>query len=224
MDSCRKIRCQRSVFVKTGYNLRFGMTSIPRGFNCRHCLTVMTEFIVTGDRNKIPTIFCIKKYRRNLCSVIVIVLLAFGIIKYGVVGHTIYCKMTKSSFAIARTIYGPPYLAFIVSPSFDRYYSAKQNLEQALPGYFKIEHFRSVSLKDPRIERSDNSKKKSLLLSFADMWLNVSSRFEYDENDWIFLFEDDVNIVNIKEISLIYSKLNFTNPQYSLVGNVLKIF
>ncbi|CAF1416860.1 unnamed protein product, partial [Didymodactylos carnosus] len=114
---------------------------------------------------------------------------------------------------------GPPHPAYVLSSVPARYSFTVSNIEKALPGYFKFEHFQAIPFNDTRI--NGNVRQSSNLLSHIDMWLNLSSRsdHEYGDNDWCFVFEDDVNIVDLKNhFPHIYSKWNYSNPHHSLRG------
>ena len=121
--------------------------------------------------------------------------------------------------------HGPPYLAFIISPMPKRLNATLTNLQTVLPGYFNIKHKQSVPFTDSRIVLKGDKYASSLLLSFIDIWtdLGAKSEAELKDNDWIFIFEDDVNIVSMDVIQRfypqIYAKWNYSNPNTSIAGS-----
>jgi hypothetical protein len=99
------------------------------------------------------------------------------------------------------------------------------NLKTALPGYFNIKHKQSVPFTDSRIVLNGDKYASSLLLSFIDIWMDLGARSEAElkDNDWIFIFEDDVNIVSMDVIQRFYpeihAKWKYSNPNSSIAGS-----
>jgi hypothetical protein len=99
------------------------------------------------------------------------------------------------------------------------------NLNTVLPNYFNIRHKQPVSLNDTRIYKEGHKEILSLSLTYIDLWNDFGARpeAEYTDNDWIFLFEDDVNIVPFTIIQSfhpqLYAKWNCTNPNSSIAGS-----
>lgn len=95
--------------------------------------------------------------------------------------------------------------AFIISADCRslRYNITKDNLERAFPNFFTILCFPSVPLNDSRIHTSDVllwKKFSSNQLSFIDLWAKEIA--QENDNDWSFVFEDDVNFRDPSIVSL----------------------
>lgn len=122
----------------------------------------------------------------------------------------------------------PPYLTYIISNIPRRFNFTLKNLQTALPNYFDIKHKQSVSLNDSRIFRNNDQSASSLLLTYIDVWRDFGARpeAEYSDGDWMFLFEDDVNVVSTDLIRNIYPKIyakwNYTNSNTSLAGEFVR--
>jgi hypothetical protein len=138
------------------------------------------------------------------------------------------CKpslLNYSTVSHLRESRGPPYLAFIISATTRRFNATFVNLNTALPGHFILKRKEIVSHNDSRIFRTGDRQVSSLLLTYVDLWHDFGARpeAEFTDNDWIFLFEDDVNIVPNHIISSfhpkLYAKWNYTNPNSSLAGS-----
>jgi hypothetical protein len=133
-------------------------------------------------------------------------------------------NVNESSTALPIQKRGPPYLAYVVSAIPKRLNSTIKNLQEKIPGFFDIRHKQSVSYNDSRILRTGDMKVSSLLLSYIDLWSYFGSRpeCEFTDNDWIFLFEDDVDIVPMSIIERfhpkLYEKWNYSSPSHSLAG------
>ncbi|CAF3824585.1 unnamed protein product [Rotaria sp. Silwood1] len=162
--------------------------------------------------------------------------LFYGIIILTVICLTIFLNLQNkfhncnvfdlynSSSRNIRNSSGPPYLAYIISSIPARFKFTKSNLNNALPNYFNIKKKQSVPYNDSRINFHSSIQFSSLLLTYVDLWNEIGAKpnAELKENDWIFLFEDDVNIVNITLIERfyqqIYAKWKYKDPQHSLKG------
>jgi hypothetical protein len=138
------------------------------------------------------------------------------------------CKtflVVNSTARHLRESRGPPYLAFIISSSPRRFNATLINLNTALPGYFNIQHKQPVSHNDSRILRHGDKQVSSLLLSYIDMWRDFGAKpeVEFTDNDWVFLFEDDVNVASVSLIKSfnpqIAVKWNISNPHTLLAGS-----
>ena len=133
-------------------------------------------------------------------------------------------NLTKSNFSKPIRKRGPPYLTYIVSAISKRLNSTMKNLHEKMPGFFNIHHRKSVSFNDSRILRSGDMKVSSLLLTYVDLWSYFGSRpeSEFADNDWMFLFEDDVDIVPMSVIESFQPKLspkwNHSSPNHCLEG------
>ena len=86
---------------------------------------------------------------------------------------------------------------------------------------FNIQHKQRVSTNDSWIV---SRRVSSLLLTYIDLWNGIGAKTESEltDDDWIFLFEDDVNIVGFNIIEKfypqIYAKWNHSNSNNSLAG------
>ena len=133
--------------------------------------------------------------------------------------------LIKSTASHLRKSRGPPYLAYIISSTQRRFNFTLVNLNTVLPNYFNIKQKQSVSHNDSRIFRNSDPQVSSLLLTYIDLWSDFGARSEaeFTDNDWMFLFEDDVNIVHPKIIESfhpqIYAKWNYSNPNSSIAGS-----
>lgn len=92
-----------------------------------------------------------------------------------------------------------PYLAYIIAFTEKRFNATFQDLTAALPGFFKIQRIQSVSHNDSRLIGAGDMQVASLLLTHISIWNEIGSKpdTEVAENDWVFVFEDDVNVVPI---------------------------
>lgn len=130
----------------------------------------------------------------------------------------------KFNTTISSKRRSPPYLTYIVSATPKRLNSTMTNLQDKMPGFFNIHHKQSVSFNDSRILRTGDMKVSSLLLTYVDLWSYFGSTpdNEFTDNDWIFLFEDDVDIVPMSIIERFHPKLyarwNYSSPNHSLAG------
>ena len=133
-------------------------------------------------------------------------------------------SVNKFNITISIKKRGPPYLTYIVSAIPKRFNSTMTNLQGKMPGFFNIHHKQSVSYNDSRILRTGDMKVSSLLLTYVDLWSYFGSRpdNEFTDTDWIFLFEDDVDIVPLSIIERfhpkLYAKWNYSSPNHSLAG------
>ena len=131
----------------------------------------------------------------------------------------------KSKISDPHKSHGPPYLAFIISSMLARFNTTSTNLNSVLPGYFNIQHKQPVSTNDSRIMSGTSVSALSLLLTYIDLWNEIGAKAESElmDDDWIFLFEDDVNIVPLKFIPKLCSELNakrnHSNLNISLAGS-----
>lgn len=95
----------------------------------------------------------------------------------------------------ART--DPPYCTFIISSIPERFNFTFNNLRSRLPGFLDVRKREPVPHSDPRIFRGGSLGVSSLLLTFIDLWVEFgwSSDDDVADDDWMFLIEDDVDIV-----------------------------
>lgn len=134
----------------------------------------------------------------------------------GTINNSIASSVQKSR--------GPPYLTFIISSVSHRFNRTFYNLNIATPGYFNIQQRRPVLKNDSRITVNRDTKVASLLLTYVDLWDDIGARPESElrDNDWIFIFEDDVNIVPLEVVENFYpdihTKWNYSNPNTSIAG------
>ena len=119
------------------------------------------------------------------------------------------------------------YPAFIISAVTDRFNFTKSNLNTRLPGFFDVTHRKSVNATDPRIYGSFSFGAASLMLTYIDLWKEIALKpaSELAENDWVFLFEDDVDIVPLGIIQGFYNKIYIewskTNETKGLTGTII---
>lgn len=135
-----------------------------------------------------------------------------------------YSGMNSGSLHI-RKKRGPPYLTYIMSSSPRRFNFTFGNLQDRVPNYFNVKLKHSVSINDSRIFYTDDIRASSLLLTYVDLWtaFGAQPETEYSDNDWVFLFEDDVDIVPYGIIERFYSKLfaqwNYSESNSSIAGS-----
>ena len=119
-----------------------------------------------------------------------------------------------------------PYLGFVVSAVPNRFNFTKSTLNSWLRGIFNLTHRKSVNKTDPRIYGSVGVGAASLMLTYIDLWKEIALKpaSELAENDWIFLFEDDVDIVPLVILETFYNRIymqwNQTNPSIALAGTI----
>lgn len=133
----------------------------------------------------------------------------------------------NSSQSQSRQRRGPPYLTYIISVSTQRFNRTKNNLESRLPNFFNTKKKQPVSRNDSRMYRNGaDENAASLMLTFIDLWDEIGAlpNTEYSDNDWVFIFEDDVNVVPNSIIQGFYPKIfaqwNYSNPNTSIAGIV----
>lgn len=101
---------------------------------------------------------------------------------------------------------GPPYLTYIISNLPKRLNLTRTSLISRIPFYFNIHHRQPVPHDDLRIRQHGDMNMSSLLLTYVDLWSEFGWKKtdEYNDNDWIFIFEDDVDIVPREIIEKFY--------------------
>ena len=96
-----------------------------------------------------------------------------------------------------------PYLAYIINGVPRRENFTQNILKKRLPGIFNIVKRTAVPHNDTRVVRHGDKHVSALLLTHIDLWTEFGSKLEteYSDHDWVFIFEDDVDIVppNIAE-------------------------
>lgn len=119
-----------------------------------------------------------------------------------------------------------PYLTFIISAVPARRNFTMTTLNTRLPGFFHAKHWKTVSKTDPRIFQSGGIHAASLMLTYLDLWKDISLKAESElaDDDWVFLFEDDVDIVPLGILEAFYNEIytqwNKTNPSKALAGRI----
>lgn len=135
-----------------------------------------------------------------------------------------YCESLFTGPKINFTFQKKPYPAYIISSKDDRFNFTQTNLNKALPNYFDIKRKYSVLHNDTRISRFGLPQVSSLLLTYIDLWSEIGKtpKRQLEDNDWVFIFEDDVNIL-VNEIiqqfhTELFNRWNHTDDQHSLRG------
>ena len=110
--------------------------------------------------------------------------------------------------------------AFIISAKCNslRFNSTKKNIQRALPNFFNILCFTTISLDDPRIHPLNNSIVKKLssnLLAFIQIWTYEIPKYSDNKLEWTFIFEDDVNFIDSPQPSL----SDLTGPLRQMMTN-----
>ena len=94
------------------------------------------------------------------------------------------------------------YKTYIVTENCDseRYRVTKNNIEIALPNFLDISCYPFIPLNDSRIHHNPLpllKKFSSNLITFINLWTyQIPADLKDDEDEWAFIFEDDVNFVN----------------------------
>ena len=115
-----------------------------------------------------------------------------------------------------------PIKAYIITNncSSNRFLSTKTNIERVFPKFFRITCYLHVHWNDPRlhpVNLVEIRKPSSNLLTFLDLWSYViPNEPNLLADDWVFIFEDDVNFIDPKNVSLV----NFITPLKLLIENV----
>lgn len=123
---------------------------------------------------------------------------------------------------------GAPYLAYIISAIEKRRNFTMNCLNERLPGFFNISHRSAVSHNDSRIVRNGDRQVSSLLLSHIDLWTEFGSKpeAEYADDDWLFIFEDDVDIVPLHIVESfypnVYKQWTTKNASQALRGKTIQ--
>lgn len=101
------------------------------------------------------------------------------------------------------------YLTYIISAVPQRLNFTSTVLNTRLPGFFNTHYKLSVPHNDSRIFYKAGIHAASLMLTYIDLWREIGSKpdTELSQNDWVFVFEDDVDIVPIGILKAFYSKV-----------------
>lgn len=135
------------------------------------------------------------------------------------------CKRTRRHYSRKNS----SYLAYIMSAIPHRLNFTKSVLEARLPGFFNITHRKCVPLNDSRVYKNAGEGAGALMISYIDLWREIGSKpdEELADNDWIFLFEDDVDIIPLdilrKFYSKVYLKWNRHGQSKSLAGSLTSL-
>jgi hypothetical protein len=118
-------------------------------------------------------------------------------------------KTTLNNIKIRQEINQNQANAFIITNdcNSNRFKSTKDNIERVFPNFFHIYCFKSIPLNDSRIHTSSSSvykKFSSNLLSFIFVWTYEIPKYSQynNDNEWSFVFEDDVNFIRPSKVSL----------------------
>jgi len=129
-----------------------------------------------------------------------------------------------------RPARGPPYPTYIISISPNRYNRTRNNIETMVPNLFNIQIKHPVSRNDSRMYTNGvDPGASSLMLTFIDLWTDFGAQPEsaYSDNDWMFIFEDDVNVVPYSIIQGFYPKIfaqwNYNSSNSSIAGRKIMI-
>lgn len=100
-----------------------------------------------------------------------------------------------------------------------RFNATKRSIELAFPNFFHFICYPHVSLNNSRIHVSEIVSMKvssSNLITFVDIWTKeIPKRSNSNANQWSFIFEDDVDIINASSLSL----PNLIEPLRQLMSN-----
>lgn len=180
--------------------------------------------------NSLKSIYA--SYRMISTSLIILIITMMHIKLYQWQKEPNYCGSTLISNAHLRdtkNLYKSPYLAYIISRNPENYEMVKNKLETRLPGFFKIYKKDMVEKNDTRMPDHLDINLMSLLFSHVDVWDHVgaTSDEEIGENQWIFLFTDDVDIISMNAIdgfySDIYDRWKHGDRKHSLEGTFFLI-
>lgn len=111
--------------------------------------------------------------------------------------------------------------AFIITADCNssRYNATKQNIEARFPNFFNLLCFRAIPLNDSRIYPGNVPVVKKLssnLLAFVQLWsYEIPKYSKGNENQWSFIFEDDVNFIN----GQIYQVTNISAAVQEMMNN-----
>ena len=117
------------------------------------------------------------------------------------------------------------YLTYIMFALSNRLNFTKSVLDTRLPGFFNATHRRCVPHNDSRMYRNGGVGAGALMLSYIDLWREIGAKpdSELADDDWVFLFEDDVDIIPLEILKSFYPKLfvqwSRTGQSQSLAGN-----
>ena len=124
----------------------------------------------------------------------------------------------------ARKLTGSPYLTYIISAVPKRINFTSRILHTKLPGFFNASYRNSVPYNDSRMFKTNGAPAGSLMLTYIDLWREIGSKAdnELTDNEWIFIFEDDVDLVPLHILKSfynhIYTQLNFSDTSYPITG------
>lgn len=103
---------------------------------------------------------------------------------------------------VPRTSVGDRYLALIHTQpgDEDRFSTVKRNLEHAFPGFFRFRSNRPLTYEDQRVIRTSQHFPNVDLghiatkYTFFDAWSTIGADPQLGDDDWAFIFEDDIAI------------------------------
>ncbi|CAF3191257.1 unnamed protein product [Rotaria socialis] len=118
--------------------------------------------------------------------------------------------------------HGQPYLAYVITSTHRRFNSTYKQLTNALPRFFNIIRRQSVSHNDSRIMGHAQVNVLSLILTHISVWDEIGSKSENElgENDWVFVFEDDIGVVTAPLVKFIYKRIH-ARRRYAIPTNIV---
>lgn len=165
------------------------------------------------QRQSIPTASKNGTTNRLHRSFMALVLICGAVVIYTRCNEQLFRRSENQTFMlnnitqnISKRRPGAPYLAYIISAVEKRRNFTMNCLKERLPGYFKIIQKSAVPHNDSRIVKNGDKQVSALLLAHIDLWTEFGSKpeAEYLDDDWFFIFEDDVDIVPTHIINQFY--------------------
>ncbi|CAF4063522.1 unnamed protein product [Rotaria magnacalcarata] len=136
-----------------------------------------------------------------------------------------HCRLTiikNGNSSYIQSHRGQPYLAYIITSTDRRFNSTYKELTNALPRFFNIICKQSVLHNDSRIMGHGQVNVLSLILTHISIWDEIGSRSENElgENNWVFVFEDDIGVVTATAVRRLYRKID-ARRNYAIPANIV---
>ena len=134
---------------------------------------------------------------------------AFFLVYLFLVSFTMDDSLCSSSSKRQARAANASFLTYIMFSVANRFNFTKSIFDTRLPGFFNASHRYCVPKNDSRVYSNAGLGAGSLMLSYIDLWREIGSKpdSELDDDDWIFLFEDDVDIIPWEILRKFYPKL-----------------
>ncbi|CAF4471022.1 unnamed protein product [Rotaria socialis] len=164
-----------------------------------------------------------RRWFTRISLILILTLIVFVMNQWGKQSNSCrFLIVNNRNSSHSQSYRGQRYLAYIITSTSPRFNATYTELTTALPKFFKIIRKPSVSHTDSRIVPNNYVRVSSLLLTHIDTWHEIGSKSDHElgENDWVFVFEDDVGIVPPAIMNSFYRKI-YTIWKYAKPNPIL---